>query len=304
MATFIMNEGTLAGQRENSLQLYGTILNAVPVMNNYKGPSTIAQGVVYNNGLLDINSSAYGGGTAGGGILGGSTYVTTTNSSPTYAKLTNFTRSDIFYGFKNIDFANIGRASVIPIDPKTGQYDYNKTFQPAMKLNFEGAVSIAEYEKLSLTVYDRDSNDGLNTTIGFGHLLHEGAIKVGDLQSITFDQAISYLAKDIIAKEKILNQKIENEGLTGKFSQQQYFALVDMAYNGGNGPDSILTAVLNGMKSGGVTAANKVITNSYINETNGGVKDRRYFEAQAFVYGRSITPEQASEELVKLGLKK
>ncbi|TPG41818.1 hypothetical protein [Flavobacterium pectinovorum] len=34
VATFIMNEGSLAGQRENSIQLYGTVLNNVTVYNN------------------------------------------------------------------------------------------------------------------------------------------------------------------------------------------------------------------------------------------------------------------------------
>ncbi|WP_161595782.1 glycoside hydrolase family protein [Flavobacterium pectinovorum] len=190
-------------------------------------------------------------------------------------------------------------SSTITFDPIKNQFDYNKTFQPTMKLNADGAIAIAQYESLSLTVYDKDSNTGQNTTIGFGHLLHYGAIKVGDIQSITMDQAVSYLAKDIVVAQNTLNQKIENSGLTGQFNRSQYLALVDMTFNGGNVVDNILSA----MKSGGVKSANSAFTNSYLNETNGGLKDRRYFEAQAFINGRSLTPEQANAELVSLGLK-
>lgn len=306
VTTFIMNEGTIAGQQQNSIQLYGTILNNVTVINSYKGPSTIAPGISYNNGVLDINSSAYGGGSAPGAILAGSTYVTSASSSPTYAKLTDFDRNDIYYGFKEIDFSNIGRQSIVSFDQITGQYNYNKTFQPAMKVNIDAAVSIANYEKLSLTVYDRDSNKGQNTTIGFGHKLHKGAIQIGDLQSITFKQAIKYLSEDILEAERSLNQKIENMGLTGKFDRNQYFALVDMAYNAGIGNEdnkTITYQVLTAMKTQGVKAANDVCIKFYTNET-GGEQERKYFEAQAFINGKTLTPEQAKAELIALGLKK
>lgn len=305
ITAFIMNEGTLAGQQQNSIQLYGTILNNVTVVNSYKGPSSIAPGISYNNGILDINSSAYGGSNAYIGSSAGSTYVTSASSSPTYAKWTDFKKGDIYDGFSKIDFSSMTRQSVVSFDPVTGQLNYNKTFQTNMKLNVDGAVSIAAYEKLSLTVYDKDSNYGQNATIGFGHKIHKGAIQVGDLQSITFDQAIKYLASDVHEAERVLNQKIENMGLTGRFGTSQYFALVDMTFNGGNGPDSILTAVLNGMKSGGVAGANKVITDSYLNaDQHSGLMDRRYFEAQAFIKGIVLTPEESATELVKMGLKK
>lgn len=41
----------------------------------------------------------------------------------------------------------------------------------------------------------------------------------------------------------------------------------------------------------------------YTNET-GGEQDRKYFEAQAFINGRTLTPEQANAELIALGIKK
>ncbi|MDR7370782.1 hypothetical protein [Flavobacterium aquidurense] len=61
--------------------------------------------------------------------------------------------------------------------------------------------------------------------------------------------------------------------------------------------------LLEAMQSGGVAAANTIMENSYLNKGDGGVQDRRYFEAQAFIYGRLLTPEQANAELVSLGLK-
>ena len=61
--------------------------------------------------------------------------------------------------------------------------------------------------------------------------------------------------------------------------------------------------VLEAMQSGGVTAANTIMENSYLNKADGGVQDRRYFETQAFINGRLLTPEQAKAELINLGLK-
>jgi len=267
-------------------------LNNVTVPNYYKGPSTVPQGVVYNNGILKISDSYYdGGGTSSGGSSS-NVSVPKTSAIPI-----PFTKDQLTKGFNEINFTGMTRPFIEDWDPATGKYNNATRFKSDMKLNVDGASIIALYEKLSLTVYDSDSNKGQNTTIGFGHLLHPGAIKSGDIKSITFYQAVSFFATDIIETERVLNQKIENMDLTGKFNRNQYFALVDMTYNGGNSPDSILVAVLNGMKSGGIDVANKIITDSYINQNNGGLTDRRYFEAQAFVNGRSITPEQADQEL-------
>jgi len=138
------------------------------------------------------------------------------------------------------------------------------------------------------------------------HVLHKGAIQVGDLQSITFDQAIKFLANDVLEAERSLNQRIENMRLTGRFGTSQYFALVDMTFNAGLGNDdnkTITYQVLTAMKTQGVKAANDICIKFYTNET-AGEQDRKYFEAQAFIYGRSITPEQAKAELIALGIKK
>ncbi|QSB26061.1 hypothetical protein [Flavobacterium sp. CLA17] len=300
VAGFLNNELTASGRATNDA-LYGPVqLNNVTVLNKYKGPSTIPQGMVYDNGVLTL------------GVAMGSHGVLVRNSGSsseilqvkTPAVLVPFTKEELINGFNKVGFSGMTRPFIEDWDPVKGQYNNATRFKADMKLNVDGASVIALYEKLSLTLYDKDSNTGQNATIGFGHLLHPGAIKSGDIKSITFDQAVSFFSTDIIETERVLNQKIENMDLTGKFNRNQYFALVDMAYNGGNSSDSILVAVLNGMKSGGVDAANKIITDSYINQNNGGLKDRRYFEAQAFVNGRSITPEQADQELRQLGLKK
>lgn len=55
--SFIANESTAAGQVANN-QLYGIVLNTVNVVNNYHGPSTIPQGIVINNGMVQINNTA------------------------------------------------------------------------------------------------------------------------------------------------------------------------------------------------------------------------------------------------------
>jgi hypothetical protein len=62
--TFVTNESTAAGQTANNLQLYGTVLNTVVIINNYHGPSTIPQGIVINNGTI-LNSPFGNGGSIG-----------------------------------------------------------------------------------------------------------------------------------------------------------------------------------------------------------------------------------------------
>jgi hypothetical protein len=76
--TFVNNESTIAGQQEN-IRLYGTVLNGLPpLMNNYKGPSTIAPGLMFDNGVLQYDNSFYNGGS---GISAGSTSYRITPSS-------------------------------------------------------------------------------------------------------------------------------------------------------------------------------------------------------------------------------
>ncbi len=282
MYEFLSGESSAEGREMNSLKLPGVILNEVPVVNNYKGPSTIPKGVVYDSGILHINPTNSGQGGA-------------TNS--TSAVLTPFTKSQVTDGLNKVKFSEMALGSVIDWDPIKKDFNYSSTFLPGMKLNADGAYAIALFENLSLTTYDKDSNKAKHTTVGFGHKLHDGAMKTSDVKSITFDQAVTYLATDLISAQNTLNQKIENMDLTGKFSRNQYLALSDLTFNGGNLVDGILKA----MKDGGVVSANDAFTNAYINETNGGVQDRRYFEAQAFINGRLLTPEQARAELVKLG---
>jgi hypothetical protein len=60
---FIKNEATAAGQQANNIQLYGTVLNNVTVINNYHGPSTIPKGIVINNGIAKISDNSFGGAT-------------------------------------------------------------------------------------------------------------------------------------------------------------------------------------------------------------------------------------------------
>ena len=209
------------------------------------------------------------------------------NSGGNYTPLTNgilvpFTKDQIINGFNKINFSGMLLNTIAGLTP-------------IMKLNAVGAEAIALFEKLSLTVYDNDGSVSGNATIGFGHKLHSGSILTGDIKKITFDQ-VSYFAGDIITAENTLNQKLENRGLTSKFTKDQYFAIVDMAYNGGN----IVDKVIDAMKTGGITAATNAINNSYLNAASDGEKIRRYFDAQAFTSGRILTPEESRTELVKL----
>lgn len=304
LATFLNNELTVAGRQLND-NTYGAIqLGNVTVVNNYHGPSTIQQGIMYENGVLTVGILM---GSAG--IMMGSSGATGGNGTTqrTNAVLTSFTRDQLVNSFGKINFAGMALDSVPDWDPIKKEYNYANSFQPNMKLNVEGAISIALYEQLSLSAYDNDGSTYGTATIGFGHKLHSGTIIASDPKTITFDQAISYYASDIIVTENMLNRKIENLDLTGTITRDQYFALFDMFYNAGNGDgnNSIGNQVLQALKSGGVEAANTTIQNAYLNaDPHSGLMDRRYFEAQAFINGRLLTPEDAKTELTRLGLKK
>ncbi len=114
-----------------------------------------------------------------------------------------------------------------------------------------------------------------------------------------------FLAIDLVNTQNSLNQKIENMDLGNKITRNQYFALADMAFNAGTDKYSIVTSVLNALKTGDVETANNTIKNAYLNaDPKKGLMERRYFEAQAFINGRLLTPEQANKELIELGLKK
>ena len=81
--TFVTNESTAAGQTANNLQLYGTVLNTVVVQNNYHGPSTIPQGLVINNGVLQNNPFGYGASGLSGSIGATSSNVNYSTPPPT-----------------------------------------------------------------------------------------------------------------------------------------------------------------------------------------------------------------------------
>ncbi|WPO77291.1 hypothetical protein [Flavobacterium sp. KACC 22761] len=80
---FVNNESTLTGQQENT-RLYGTVLNNVNVSNNYKGPSTIAPGLMYNNGILEYDNSIYNNGSTN--VSGGGGQTSISNSSSIFDK--------------------------------------------------------------------------------------------------------------------------------------------------------------------------------------------------------------------------
>uniref|UniRef100_UPI001ED8EEDC hypothetical protein n=1 Tax=Flavobacterium sp. UGB4466 TaxID=2730889 RepID=UPI001ED8EEDC len=187
---FITNEFTIAGQKQNNIQLYGNILNNVNVTNNYKGPSTIPQGMFYNNGILEISNPA----NNDGGVNTGTSSTSTVQPVLKSAVLTSFTRDQIVDGFKRNDFSGMSLESVTDWDPLKNDFNYMNRFQPTMKLNEEAAIAIALYEKLSLSVYDKDGSSAGNTTIGFGHLLHTGPIRANDMKKISMNDAIIFFS--------------------------------------------------------------------------------------------------------------
>ena len=72
-----------------------------------------------------------------------------------------------------------------------------------------------------------------NPTVGWGHLVTAGDnLKVGD--TITADQAQKFFDSDLSSKESAVQDILTSNG-GHQFSQGEFNALVDLAYNGGTG---------------------------------------------------------------------
>lgn len=84
MYTFLNNEVSAAGREINTIMLQGIILGEVVLPNNYKGPSKIPKGMVYENGVLTLGNIM-----ASNVILvssGGNSALIYSSSSPTNVK--------------------------------------------------------------------------------------------------------------------------------------------------------------------------------------------------------------------------
>jgi GH24 family phage-related lysozyme (muramidase) len=166
---------------------------------------------------------------------------------------------------------------------------------------------ITSYEQLTTTMYDQDGSKKYpgNATIGFGTLIHYGLIgstahdpdalkkEVAHLNGISIDQAANLFLDELFEKEGRVNRYIKQLGLEGLINDDQFFALVDLAFNKGQ---AYSLEVLKVFKQKGNAAAAEYIKN-LPNDNNKGLKKRRYFESTVFSSGRRLLEDAAAKEL-------
>lgn len=196
------------------------------------------------------------------------------------------------------------------VKPKYEKFTREQVVEEANKIGFNsralksgqsqvtsfGLGTIATYEGLSLSMYDLDGN-GKNASIGFGHLIHRGAIDGRESEKpfkngIDIGKAVELFAEGIKEHEGYINTYLKRYGLAGKLESGQFAALVDLSFN--KGPDDALK-VIKALKEKGVKAAADVIRS--MNKGNPGLELRRYFEAELFENGRILTQEEARKEI-------
>lgn len=115
-----------------------------------------------------------------------------------------------------------------------------------MKVDNEGIDLIGQFEGLRLNAYD----DGVGVwTIGWGTTVYPSGVKVKKGDKITLEQAKQYKAYDLARFEKAVNDAVKVP-----LNQNQFNALVSLAYNIGVSAfaDSTLVKRLN---DGNYTAA-------------------------------------------------
>ncbi|QXR26967.1 lysozyme [Acinetobacter junii] len=100
--------------------------------------------------------------------------------------------------------------------------------QPSgMKTSQVGIELISSFEGIRLNAYD----DGVGVwTIGIGTTVYPNGVKVKKGDKCTLEQAHEYLAHDMIEFEKTVNDSVKVS-----LSQNQFDALVSLAYNIGSG---------------------------------------------------------------------
>ena len=98
--------------------------------------------------------------------------------------------------------------------------------QNRMKMGQSGIALLTSEEQLRLVPYN--DPDGF-ATVGWGHLIRRGPVEPTDLP-ITQEQALEYLAEDLIVPETVIFEKVEPQ-----LNQNQFDAVVDFVYNEGAG---------------------------------------------------------------------
>lgn len=152
-----------------------------------------------------------------------------------------------------------------------------------LRVSKEGRESIKEHERLRLSGYS--IGDG-HITIGYGHAEPARRSKFKRGQKISKEKAESLFNKDLTAMADGVRQIFadwKSEGINVKITQDQFDALVSMAYNMGvNGLRQ--SDMIQHLKLGNLKKAGELIKTTNINDnTFPGLRIRREKESKKFM---------------------
>ena len=152
-----------------------------------------------------------------------------------------------------------------------------------LKLSQEGWEHIKKIEVLKLKAYG--IGDGM-VTVGYGHAqpIKKSRFKIG--QTITEQEAINYLIKDVnVAAEgvkRMFRQWKEDDGVDIKITQNQYDVLVSMAFNMGvSGLRK--SQFIRTLKKNDLVKAAELIKRTGLKSGFGGIATRRQLEYAKFI---------------------
>jgi GH24 family phage-related lysozyme (muramidase) len=146
---------------------------------------------------------------------------------------------------------------------------------PPTKISPSAVDFIADYEG---GFYSTPYNDLYgNPTIGYGHLIQSGE----NFTSITESEAKALFASDLGGFEKMVYDYSMSKSIV--WDQNQFDALVSVAYNSGNGFKSIVDNLLAGQDA--VSAFTWIYTVERAKNGELGLWRRRMDEADMFIYG-------------------
>ena len=153
-----------------------------------------------------------------------------------------------------------GEEPIDGVKPKLNKFTKNQVVDAAKMLGFDsreskpgklqltanGLGTISTYEGLSLSMYDLDGN-GKNASIGFGYLIHRGAIDGRESENffkdgINFTKAVELFTEGIKEHEGYVNNYIKRNDVSEKIDVNKFAALVDISFN--KGPDDALKVLI------------------------------------------------------------
>ena len=144
-----------------------------------------------------------------------------------------------------------------------------------MKCSDQGLEFIMRWEGCELAAYPDPATGGEPWTIGVGHTGH---VKEGD--TITHEQALELLRKDIETAEKCLNNSAHVD-----ITQNQFDALCSLVFNigCGNFRRSTLRARLNEDVDDDIVAKQFLVWNRAAGKVMAGLTNRREAEKEVFL---------------------